>query len=82
MNSHQLSKERQRAAKQIGSFEERIAELEDWKRRIEEALSAPIPGDDVVKLAHDYERAQGELAKTIEEWEQAISYAEGIGAAV
>ena len=54
----------------------------DWQRRIEEALSEPMPGDDVVQLSRDYERAQNELAEAMEGWEKAVAYAEGIGAAV
>ena len=35
----------------------RVEELEDWMKRIEEVLSAPMPGDDVVKMARDHEQA-------------------------
>lgn len=82
MNSHQLSKERQRSVKAVSSAMASVEELEDWMKRIEEVLSAPMPGDDVVKMALDHERAQTELASAIEEWERAVAYAEGIGAAV
>ncbi len=82
MNSYQLSKERQKAAKNVKTMEAKVAELEDWMKRIEEALSAPMPGDDVVKLARDYERAQTELASAMDEWEKSVTYAEGIGATV
>ncbi len=82
MNSHQLSKERQRAVRNVAGLEKRVAEMEDWLKRIEETLSEPMPGDDMVKLARDYERAQTELNTALEEWEQAVTYAQGIGAAV
>ena len=82
MSSHQLSKERVRATKNVASLEQRVSDAEDWLKRIEETLSAPMPGDDVVKLARDYERAQTELAQAIAEWESAHAYADGIGAAV
>ncbi len=82
MNSHQLSKERQKASKVVTVSEKRVQEAEDWLKRIEEALSDPLPGDDMVKLSHDYERAQQELAGALETWEKAVSYAEGIGVAV
>jgi ATP-binding cassette, subfamily F, member 3 len=82
MNSYQLSKERQRASKSVTAAEQKVAEAEDWIKRIEEVLSAPEPGDDVVKLSHDYERAQTELAEAMEAWEKAVAYAEGIGAKV
>jgi ATP-binding cassette subfamily F protein 3 len=82
MNSHQLSKERQKASKAVTASEKKVQEAEDWMRRIEEALSEPMPGDDVVKLSQDYERAQTELTAAMEQWEQAVTYAEGIGAAL
>ncbi|HSV73926.1 MAG TPA: ABC-F family ATP-binding cassette domain-containing protein [Chthonomonadales bacterium] len=82
MNSHQLSRERRRAAKSVGLSEKRVAEAEDWVRRIEEALSAPMPGDDMVRLSHDYERSQAELAEAMAEWERVIGYAQQIGATV
>jgi hypothetical protein len=59
-----------------------VAELEDWVKRIEEALSSPMPGDDVVQIAQDHTRAQIELSEALDAWEKAVSYAEGIGAAV
>ena len=62
--------------------EKKVTESEDWLKRIEEALSEPMPGDDMVKLSQDYERAQNELAEAMETWERAVAYAEGIGAAV
>jgi t-SNARE complex subunit (syntaxin) len=82
MNSHQLSKERQKAVKAVNASEKKVAEVEDWMKRIEEVLAAPTPEDDIVKLSHDYERAQTELAEAMEVWEKAVAYAEGIGAAV
>ncbi len=82
MNSHQLSKERRRAIKQVAETEGKVADLEDWLKRIEEALSAPMPGDDVAKMARDHEQAQSEVAAALEEWEKAHQYAEAIGAAV
>jgi ATPase components of ABC transporters with duplicated ATPase domains len=82
MNSHQLSKERQKAAKAAVTAEKKVTESEDWMKRIEEALSEPMPGDDVIKLSQDYERAQQELVEAMETWEKAVAYAEGIGATV
>jgi len=82
MNSHQLSKERQKASKAVTASEKKVQEAEDWLRRIEEALSEPLPGDDMVKLSQDYERAQTELGAAMEQWESAVTWAEGIGAAV
>ena len=82
MNSHQLSKERQKASKAVTASEKKVQEAEDWMRRIEEALSEPLPGDDVVKLSRDYELAQRELADAMERWEAAVTYAEGIGTGV
>jgi ATP-binding cassette subfamily F protein 3 len=82
MNSFQLSRERKRAVKSVAEAEQRVEEAEDWLKRIEEALSAPMPGDDMVKLARDYERAQTELTQAMHAWEEAVAYAEGIGAAV
>jgi ATP-binding cassette subfamily F protein 3 len=82
MNSHQLSKERQKAVKAVNASEKKVAEAEDWMKRIEEVLAAPTPEDDMVKLSHDYESAQTELAEAMETWEKAVAYAEGIGAAV
>src|SRR5207302_1073724 len=37
MNSYQLSKERQKAAKNVKALELRVEEMEDWLKRIEEA---------------------------------------------
>ncbi len=82
MNSYQLSKERVKAAKNVKVQESRVEELEDWLKRIEEVLSTPMPGDDVVKMARDHERAQSELAEAMKQWEESLTYAEGIGAAV
>jgi len=82
MNSHELSKERRRAVKNVGLCEKRVAEAEDWVRRIEEALSSPMPGDDMVRLSKDYERSQAELAEAMAAWEAAVGYAQQIGAAV
>jgi len=82
MNSYQLSKERQKAAKNVAVTERRVADMEDWLKRIEEVLSAPLPGDDVVKLARDYEQAQADLEAALRDWEEAVAYAEGIGALV
>ena len=82
MNSHELSKERRRAVKSVGLCEKRVAEAEDWVRRIEEALSSPMPGDDMVRLSKDYERSQAELAEAMAAWEAAVGYAQQIGAAV
>ncbi len=80
MNSFELSRARKRAVREVETSEKRVAELEDWKKRIEEALSAPMPGDDMVRLAHDYEQAQKELTEALDGWEHAVQYAEGIGA--
>jgi ATP-binding cassette, subfamily F, member 3 len=82
MNSFQLSKARKKALQTVQTTERRVTEMEDWLKRIEEALSAPMPGDDIVKLAHDYERAQTEVGEALRAWEEAVAYAEGIGAAV
>ncbi len=82
MNSFQLSRERKRAVKTVLETEARVSETEDWLKRIEEALSAPMPGDDVVKLARDYERAQRELEDALKAWEEAVEYAQNIGANV
>jgi ATP-binding cassette subfamily F protein 3 len=82
MNSFQLSRERRRAVKTVAETEARVAETEDWLKRIEEALSAPMPGDNVVKLARDYERAQRELEDALKAWEEAVEYAQNIGANV
>jgi ATP-binding cassette subfamily F protein 3 len=82
MNSFQLSRERKRAVKTVLETEARVSETEDWLKRIEETLSAPMPGDDVVKLARDYERAQRELEEALKVWEEAVEYAQNIGANV
>jgi ATP-binding cassette subfamily F protein 3 len=82
MNSHQLSKERQKAVKAVTAAEKKVADVEDWMKRIEEALSAPTAADDVIQLSHDHERAQKDLEAAMEAWEKAVAYAEGIGAAV
>jgi ATP-binding cassette subfamily F protein 3 len=82
MNSFELSRARKRAAREVENLERRVAELEDWVKRIEEALSSPMPGDDVVQIAQDHTRAQIELSEALDAWEKAVSYAEGIGAAV
>jgi ATP-binding cassette subfamily F protein 3 len=82
MNSYELSKARQKAVKTITKSEERVTAAEDWLKRIEECLSAPMPGDDIVKLSKDYEQAQAELKTAMKEWEDAVEYANGIGAAV
>jgi hypothetical protein len=57
-------------------------ETEDWLKRIEEALGEPMPGDDAVKLAIDYETARTKLDDEMKRWEDAIEYAQAIGAAV
>ncbi len=82
MSSYQLSKERQKALKTVQTSEARVAELEDWIQRIEEVLGAPTPSDDLVKLSHDYQKAQNELVEAMATWEKSITYADGIGAKV
>ena len=82
MNSYQLSKERRKVAKSVETAERRVADAEDWVRRIEEALSAPGPGDDMVRLARDYETARAEMDQAMHAWEEAVRYAQDIGAAV
>ena len=82
MNSYQLSKARQKAVKEVAGLEQQVADAEDWMKRIEEALSAPMPGDDMVKLSQDYEKAQSELDSAMHAWESAVTYATGIGAKV
>ena len=82
MNSYQLSKARQKAVKDVAALEKRVADAEDWLKRIEEALSSPMPGDDMVKLSQDYEKAQQELESAMGAWEESITYATGIGAKV
>ena len=70
------------ALKDVSALEQRVAEAEDWLKRIEEALSSPMPGDDMVKLSQDYERAEKQLESAMSDWEHAITYATGIGAKV
>ncbi len=82
MNSYQLSKARQKSIKDVAQLEQQVADAEDWLKRIEEALSSPMPGDDMVKLSQDYERAQSELDSAMHAWESAVTYATGIGAKV
>ncbi|MGC8668549.1 MAG: ABC-F family ATP-binding cassette domain-containing protein [Chthonomonadales bacterium] len=80
MNSFQLARERRRAARNVQALEERVAAAEDWVKRIEEALAAPLPGEDVVRLARDYDAARAELQAALAEWEEASLYAQRIGA--
>ena len=82
MNSYQLSKERQRAQKAVETTEAKVVEVEDWIRRIEEVMGDPSPQDDLVKLSHDYQQAQADLATALSEWETAVTYADGIGAKI
>lgn len=82
MNSFQLSRERRKAVRNVQALEERVAAAEDWVKRIEEALAAPLPGEDVVRLARDYEAARAELQAALMEWEEASLYAQRIGAVV
>lgn len=80
MNSHELSRARRRVLQEIAKLEDRVSQTEDWVKRIEEMLSAPSPGDDLVALARDYERAQQELAQSLADWEEANARAEALGA--
>ncbi|MCC6728451.1 MAG: ATP-binding cassette domain-containing protein [Chthonomonadales bacterium] len=80
MNSHQLARARRKAGQQVEQTERQVSDLEDWIRRIEESLSAPLPGEDVVRLSRDYERAQQDLHEAMRAWEEALEYAEAIGA--
>lgn len=78
-NSFELTRARRRASKEIERTEQRVAELEDWLRRIEECLSHPGVGDDVVRLAIDHEQAHRELAQAMTAWETAVTEADGLG---
>lgn len=78
-NSFELARMRRRAAKAVEAAESRVQEAEDWLRRVEECLAAPQPGDDMVRLAEDYEAAQRELSQAMEAWEMAVLQAEELG---
>jgi len=78
-NSFELVRARRRAARDVEHAERRVGELEDWLRRIEECLSHPEPGDDVVKLARDHEQAQRDLSQAMAAWEHTVTEAEALG---
>ena len=80
MNSFQLARERRKAVRNVQALEERVSAAEDWVKRIEEALASPLPGEDVVRLARDYETARAELEAALQAWEEASIYAQRIGA--
>ncbi|MEP6755871.1 MAG: ribosomal protection-like ABC-F family protein [Chthonomonadales bacterium] len=82
MNSHQLSKERQRSVKAVQAAEKRVAEAEDWMKRIEEALAEPNAPEEAIRLSHEYEKAQAEMTEAMGAWEKGLHYAQEIGAAV
>jgi ATP-binding cassette subfamily F protein 3 len=81
-SAHELSKERQRAAKRVTGLEADVERLEAKLAGIEARLSSPGPGDDAVALSLDYGKVRDELAARMEEWEAATLEAESLGAAL
>jgi ATP-binding cassette subfamily F protein 3 len=82
LNSHQLSKERQRAAKRVATLEAEVEKLETRLVEIETALSAPKDADHALALSHEYAHVKDDIAARMEEWEAATVEAEALGAAV
>lgn len=79
LNFHQMSKERQRARNQVTAAEKQVAELEERLRQIEESLSHPGPGVNVVALAQEHGGVQSALTEAMANWERAASYVEALG---
>lgn len=79
LNSFELARARKKAAASVAAAEKQVTEVEDWLRRIEECLSYPSPGDDMVQLARDHARAQEALDVAMAEWEGAVRLAEDLG---
>jgi ATP-binding cassette subfamily F protein 3 len=79
MNSFELTRARKKAAAAVADAERRVAVAEDWLKRIEECLSRPEPGDDMVRLARDHTVGQEDLARAMAEWEGAVMQAEELG---
>jgi len=80
LNFHQLSKERQRAQNQVVAAERRVETLETRLREIEKILSRPAPTDNVVALSQEHGGLQAALAEAMTAWENAVAYAEALGA--
>ncbi|HZT42794.1 MAG TPA: ABC-F family ATP-binding cassette domain-containing protein [Chthonomonadaceae bacterium] len=80
LNFHQLSKERQRAQNQVAAAERKVESLETRLREIEEILSRPAPTDNVVALSQEHGGIQAALAEAMTAWENAVAYAEALGA--
>jgi len=78
-NSFELSRARRKAQRAVQDCEARVAEIEDFIRRIEECLSNPTPADDIVKLAYEHGEAQKELARAMTDWEGAMTTAQRLG---
>ena len=78
LNSHQLSKERQRAKNQIAVAERKVGELEERLRKIETVLSAPAPTDNVVALSQEHGGIQNALSEAMVLWEQAVAYSDAL----
>ncbi|MCL5283251.1 MAG: ABC-F family ATP-binding cassette domain-containing protein [Armatimonadetes bacterium] len=82
LSPREISKARQRIVKEIKLAEERVAELEDWIKRLEEILSDPSPDDDIAAIARDYSTAQQQLEHAIIDWEQQANDATELGVAL
>ncbi len=80
MNAHQLSKERQRAAKRVAVLEADVETLEGRLAEIEAGLSAPSSADAALLLAREHAQVQESLAARLAEWEAATLEAETLGA--
>ncbi len=80
LNAHQLSKERQRAARRVAALEADVEALEARLKEIEAGLSAPASADAALSLADEYARVKDAVASRIAEWEAATLEAEALGA--
>ena len=80
LNAHQLSKERQRAAKRVAILEAEVETLEGRLAQIEAGLSAPASADAALALAREHAEVQEALTARMTDWEAATLEAETLGA--
>jgi ATP-binding cassette subfamily F protein 3 len=81
LNAHQLSKERQRAAKRVATLEAEVESLEAQIVTVEAGLSAPASPDEALVLSQRHTALNDALTDALSAWEAATLEAEALGAA-
>jgi ATP-binding cassette subfamily F protein 3 len=82
MSAWQISKEKQKASRQIEMHEKRVQDIEEMIEKFEKILSSPPPAADIVQVADEYQKAQASLDEAMKDWEDAVHYAESLGVKV